>query len=133
MFGPEKHYWKGRLSTVDLLVQSRFNQALFIFKLLLAFITKQAFLMRRSSVLSFPLKLVFPAWTVPLSWPHVQIWIHKLPFFTTGWQHGFRKCLVTFNFVKKLKFGNNSTINEASKKIWIPRILEIFWSNFWWI
>jgi len=40
---------------------NRSDQLLFILKILFTFVTKQATLMRRSSVLNLPLKLVFPA------------------------------------------------------------------------
>ncbi len=56
-----KAYWRGRLSTVDLLVLTSLDQLLFILKILFTYVTKQAAtLMRRSTVLSLPLQLVFP-------------------------------------------------------------------------
>jgi hypothetical protein len=53
---------KGRLSAVELLVLTSLDQLLFILKILFTFFTKQATLMRRSTVLSLPLQLVFPGW-----------------------------------------------------------------------
>ncbi len=50
----------GRLSTVDLLVLTSLDQLLFILKILLIFFTIQATLMRGSTVLILPPKLVFP-------------------------------------------------------------------------
>ena len=52
---------KVRLSTVHLLVLTRLDQLFFILKILFAFVTKQPTLMRRSTVMSLPGKLVFPA------------------------------------------------------------------------
>jgi hypothetical protein len=53
-------YWKGRLSTVDLLVLTSLDQLLLILPILFSFFTNKATLMRRSTVLSLPLRLVFP-------------------------------------------------------------------------
>ncbi len=49
-----------RLSTVDLLVLTSSDQLIFTLKISFAFVTKQATLRRRSSVLSRPLQLAFP-------------------------------------------------------------------------
>jgi hypothetical protein len=49
----------GRFSTVDVLVSTSLDQLLFRKKLLSALFTKQASLMRRPTVLSLPLQLVF--------------------------------------------------------------------------
>ncbi len=54
-----KPYWRGRLSTVDLLVLNSLYQLSLYWKYYLPFFTKQATLMRRSTVLSLPLQLVF--------------------------------------------------------------------------
>ncbi len=51
---------KGRLSMVDLLVPTSLCQLILELKILLNFFTKQAPLMRRSTVMSLPLQLVFP-------------------------------------------------------------------------
>ncbi len=56
------------VSTVDLLVLARKDLLLLILKILLAFLTKQATLMRGSTVLSLPPLLVFPG---------LAIWIPK--------------------------------------------------------
>ncbi len=45
---------------VDLPVLTRLIQLIFIMKMLFTFVTKQATLMRKSTVLSLPLQLVFP-------------------------------------------------------------------------
>ncbi len=55
---------RGRLSTVNLLALTSFGQFGFILKILINFVTKQATLMRRSTVLNLPPLLVFPACTV---------------------------------------------------------------------
>ncbi len=59
-----KPYWRGRISTVDLLVLTSLDQLLFILKLYFSFNTKQPILMRRSIVLSHPLQLGFPGFSV---------------------------------------------------------------------
>jgi hypothetical protein len=51
---PGNHYRRGRLSTFGLLVLTSFDQLIFILKILPTFVTKQATLMRRSTVLSLP-------------------------------------------------------------------------------
>jgi hypothetical protein len=51
---------EGRLNTVDLLVLTSLDQLIFILKILFTCFTQQATLMRRSTVLSLPLQLVFP-------------------------------------------------------------------------
>jgi hypothetical protein len=57
---PGNPYWRGRLSTVDLLVLTSLNNMVLIMKILFTFVTKQAILERRSTVLSLPLQLGFP-------------------------------------------------------------------------
>jgi hypothetical protein len=61
--GTRETLMKGRLSTVGLLVPTNLYQMLFLLKILFAFGTKRATLMRRSTVLSLPIQLVFPAFT----------------------------------------------------------------------
>jgi hypothetical protein len=51
---------KGRASTVDLLEKTSSDQLLLILQTFICFLTKQATLMRRSTILSLPLQLVFP-------------------------------------------------------------------------
>ncbi len=60
MFYKRESNLRGRLSTVDLLVPTRGDQLLFIIKILFTTFTKQAALMRRSTVLSHHPQLVFP-------------------------------------------------------------------------
>jgi len=57
---PWKPYCKGRFSTVDLVLTS-LDELHFILKILFTYVTKQATLMWRSTVLSLSLQLVFPA------------------------------------------------------------------------
>jgi len=57
----------GMLSTVDLLVLTSLDQLNFMLKILLTFVSKPATLMRRWTVLSLPLYLVFPALSVHFS------------------------------------------------------------------
>jgi len=61
---PGKSHWRGKLSTVDLLVLISLEQLLLLWKYYLLIFTKQATLMRRSTVLSLPPLLVFPALTM---------------------------------------------------------------------
>ncbi len=58
---PENPYWKGRLSTLDQLVLTSLDLLLYIIKIWFTFDTKQITKMRRSTVLSLPFQLVFPA------------------------------------------------------------------------
>ncbi len=53
-----------RLSTVDLHVPTGLNQLLFIEKIFFTFFTKQAILMRGSTVLNLPLQLAVHGWTI---------------------------------------------------------------------
>jgi len=55
-----KSYRRGRCSTVDLLVLAILDQLLFKLNLLFTFLTKQATLIRWSTVVILPLQLVFP-------------------------------------------------------------------------
>jgi hypothetical protein len=63
-----KSNWRGRFSTVDLLVLTSLDQSLFILKILFTFFTKQATLIRRSTVPSLSPQLVFPG-VVIKHWP----------------------------------------------------------------
>jgi hypothetical protein len=55
-----KSYRRGRLPTVDLLVLTSLKHLLFMIKILFRCLTKQATLLRRSTVLSLSPQLVFP-------------------------------------------------------------------------
>ncbi len=64
-----KSYWRGRrVSTVDLLVLTSLDKLLVKLKILFTFLTKDATLMRRSTVLILPPQLVFPAVGIIGSW-----------------------------------------------------------------
>ncbi len=56
-----KSYWRGRLSTVDLLLLTSLGQLLFTLKIFFTSFTKQVTLTRSSTVLNLPFELVFPA------------------------------------------------------------------------
>jgi hypothetical protein len=60
----------GRPNTVDLLVLTSLVQLIFIFRVLITFITKQATLIRRSTVLILPLQLLFPDVTLSVVYPY---------------------------------------------------------------
>ncbi len=53
-------YWRGRLCPHDLLVLFSLYKLIFELKILFTCVTKQATLMRRSTVPSLPLQLEFP-------------------------------------------------------------------------
>ncbi len=73
-----KSYWRVRLSTVYLLVLNSLVQLLFILKIWLTFFTIQATLMRRSTVLSPPAELGFPAY-------RLQFFLPGLPLSFSMW------------------------------------------------
>jgi hypothetical protein len=58
---PGNPYLRERLSTLDLLVVTSLDNLLLILKTFFYFFTKQATLLRRSTVLRLPLQSVFPA------------------------------------------------------------------------
>ncbi len=64
IFWPGKPYWRRRISIVDLLVLTSLNQLLFVLKIWNTFFTKQATLMRRSTVLSLSL-------SIPWFWQYI--------------------------------------------------------------
>jgi hypothetical protein len=63
----------GEALTVDLLVLTSLDQLIFILKILFSFLTKQATLMRRSTVPSLPPQLEFPGKGLQLFQPSLQI------------------------------------------------------------
>ncbi len=65
---PGKPNWRGRLSTLDLLVRTSLDQMLLTLKILFTFVRKQATLIRRSTVGSLPLQLEFPDWSQRWGW-----------------------------------------------------------------
>ncbi len=52
--------FRGRLTTVDRLVLTSLDKLKFTLKILFNFVTKQATLMRRPTVMNLPFQLVFP-------------------------------------------------------------------------
>ncbi len=76
-----KPYWRGRLSTVDLLVLS----AVFDIVNIIYFLTKRVTLMRRSTVLSFPLSVSVP-WL--LMFVYFLVWVaHPCCLLAPGGRH----------------------------------------------
>ncbi len=55
-----KPYWRGRINTANLLILTSLDQLLFLMTILFTYVTKQAALLRSSTVLSLPVQLVFP-------------------------------------------------------------------------
>jgi hypothetical protein len=77
-------YWRGRLSTIGLLVLTSSYLFILILNMLFLFATKQARLARSSTVPSLPLQIVFPGICTHLLLYHTsfqtlkkQIWRHK--------------------------------------------------------
>jgi hypothetical protein len=66
-------HWRGRLSTVWPPCTNQFRSAPFDIENIIYFLTKNAALLRRSTVLSLPLQLVFPG-TVQLPWPLLMLY-----------------------------------------------------------
>jgi hypothetical protein len=64
----------GRISTVDLLVLTSLDQLIFILKILFSFLQNKLILTRRSTVLSLPPQLVFPA-CISMVWHLTQVQI----------------------------------------------------------
>jgi len=62
---PGNPHRKERLSTIDLFVLTGSDQLIFVMKILFTFVTKQAALLKRTTLLSLPLQLVFPDLTYP--------------------------------------------------------------------
>ncbi len=60
---PRNSHSKGKLRTINLLAPTSLDQLIFTLKILYTLVTKQATLMRRSTVQSLSLHLVFPALT----------------------------------------------------------------------
>jgi hypothetical protein len=77
MVKPGSPYCRGRLGTVDLLVLTSLDLLIYILTGLFAFVAKQRSLIRRSTVLSLSLQLVFPGQTLQIILSH---WQEKLTF-----------------------------------------------------
>jgi hypothetical protein len=69
------------LSRMDPLALTYLDQLLFLLKILFTFLTKQATLMRRLTVLSLPPQLVFPdlAYFAPPSMTNKKVFIAYMP------------------------------------------------------
>jgi hypothetical protein len=63
MHKPRNPCRRGKLGTVDLLALPSLDEVVLILKMLFTSFMRQAILMRRSTVLSRPLKLMFPGQT----------------------------------------------------------------------
>ncbi len=79
--------WRGKLSTVDLLMLTSLDQLLFIIQRLLICFTKQGTLLRRSTVLSLPLQWEFPGlclasveghWHLPVCPPFITSFLRNV-------------------------------------------------------
>ncbi len=88
-----KPYWKVRLSTIDLLVETTLDQLIFIFIISITFFTKQANLTTRSNVLNLPFQIEFRDWIIGM-----LVWTSECLFslkklnqnqtvFETSWQN----------------------------------------------
>ncbi len=90
LFCPRNPYWRERLGTFELLLQTIWYQLLFKLEIFFTYYTKQATLTKRSTVLSLPLQFVLPDSAPPcrvslplvslygLSWHHLKFQL--LPF-----------------------------------------------------
>ncbi len=81
--------WKERPSTGDLLILTSLDQLVLILQTFFTFLTKWATLMRRSTVLSLPLQLVFP--------------VHIESLGDIGYLHDFTTVLVYLIFKVSIK------------------------------
>ncbi len=111
---PGKPYWRGRISTIDLLVLTSLDQLLLILKILFIFFTKQASSMRRSTVLGPPLLWGFPVFTnvgqfwVPdhwaISYNNIFGWMEEIVGHSDKdfYAHNSRKWMFSFLILKKL-------------------------------
>ncbi len=91
---PRKSYWKGSLSTIDLLVLTSLYQLLFVLKMFFTVFTKLGTLMRRSTVLSPPSLLAFRGQTIQskkgqegMSWPYGQTRCRCLQKYVLNWKY----------------------------------------------
>jgi hypothetical protein len=95
---PGNPYWRGKLGTVDLLVQPNLDQLLLILKTFFVLFTKQATLTRKSTVLTLPLQLVFPALPVSLDcFPLKSLFVSRQNGKLTKWLYLF--ILPSFYFI----------------------------------
>jgi hypothetical protein len=78
---PGKTYRRGRLSTVDLLVLTCLDQLLLLIKILYTFLTEQATLMRRTTVLSLPPSVGIPCIYL-YSYSFAETWMSFKPDFS---------------------------------------------------
>ncbi len=101
---PRNPYWKGRISTVDLLILSTFDH------LNLTFFIKQPILIRRSTILSKPLLLVFPGLSIV-----------GLPHYFTGMHYSC--CNLYFAAAKTGPWKANSS-HKVLKSLLQPRLLQ---------
>ncbi len=85
--GSGKSYWKETLSTVDLLALTSLDQLIFILIMSYTFITKQATIMSRLTILSFPVKLAFPADRTGMMVRTLGLHFKLSPFETSGSIH----------------------------------------------
>jgi hypothetical protein len=80
MLQPGNPYIRERLSTVDLLVLTSLDLLLLISRTLF-FFTKHGDLIRRSTVLSLPLQLVFPALAIRVNYSTAMQGTNTLAYF----------------------------------------------------
>ncbi len=83
----EKSYWRGRLSTVDLLVLTSLEKLHFKLKIVFTLFTKQATLIRRPTVPSLPFQQVFPGKS-EMKWKQKIFTFTMDKLYLTGWALG---------------------------------------------
>ncbi len=96
---------------VDLLVPTSLDQLIFILKCFFTLLKKQATLTRRSTVLSFPLQLVFPGETIQVSEGK------SAACFCCQVAAWFPDMFCNFYLVKKMQFAKNLTTNKVIEKL----------------
>jgi hypothetical protein len=119
LFRPGKLYWRGRLSTVDLLVLTSLDQLLLIMQTLLSF-NKTSFLNEELHC-TVPLQLVFPVSTLTYhEWWRYHHWqvipvLFDFSLWSTQWDQ------ITFwNFVILSHFGllNTNVKLKLHSQVW---------------
>ncbi len=126
-------YRRGIISTVDLHVLTSLVQLLFTLKILLTFFTKQATLMRRSSVLTFP--FILYSMISPMGHTLLLLWEQKLWNYLLGYQdiqHNNIQHNITHHYNKiKTQFKN---IQQNVTRRWVsfmPNVTFLCRDSVW--
>jgi hypothetical protein len=124
-----KPYWRGKLSTVDLLALTSSYQLLLIMQTSFTFYIKQAALMRRSTVMSLTLRWAFPAPATVYSASMVVVSVNsvfKMIFFENSSLQKFLiislavAFLAPTHFVSMTFWRTTNNIVKNGEKVWGP-------------